>query len=95
MPMEIGVLPLPQDLVSQGLDARALTLLCPPPLGSPLSISFLPFESEAGVTLSHSACYLAYLILCPQHYFAEWMPNCHRQRGLLMIAATDQVLTVL
>lgn len=46
--MEIGVLPLPQDLVSQGLDARALTLLCPPPLGSPLSISFLPFESEAG-----------------------------------------------
>ncbi|BDA44212.1 probable trafficking protein particle complex subunit 9 at N-terminal half [Coccomyxa sp. Obi] len=48
MPMEIGVLPLPQDLVSQGLDARALTLLCPPPLGSPLSVSFHPCEREPG-----------------------------------------------
>ncbi len=52
MPMEIGVLPLPQDFVSQGLDARALTLLCPPPLGSPLSVSFHPCERESGVAMS-------------------------------------------
>lgn len=48
MPMEMGMLPLRRDLVAQNLDSHALTLLCPPPLGSPLSISFSAWESRAG-----------------------------------------------
>ena len=48
MPMEMGMLPLRRDLLSQNLDSHALTLLCPPPLGSPLSISFSAWESKAG-----------------------------------------------
>lgn len=48
MPTEMGMLPLRRDMVSQNLDSHALTLLCPPPLGSPLSVSFSAWESKAG-----------------------------------------------
>ena len=54
------MLPLPQDLVSQGLDARALTLLCPPPLGSPLCVFFHPCEREAGVATSQELFFWAF-----------------------------------
>ena len=54
VPMEMGLLPLPRDAVLQSLDAHALTLLCPPPLGSPLSISFMPWHARSGC-----ACFLA------------------------------------
>ena len=59
LPMELGMLPLPRDQVTQSLDVHALTLLCPPPLGSPLSVSFTPWRCEAGAVgcrmLLHSA----------------------------------------
>ena len=59
IPVEIGALPLPREMLAQSLDAQASTLLCPPPLGSPLSISFQALHSAPGRTgtpLVASAC---------------------------------------
>ena len=42
------MLPVPPDMVSQSLDARALALLRPPPAGPPLHISFAASEGDAG-----------------------------------------------
>ena len=48
IPVEIGALPLPRDPLVQALNTQALTLLCPPPVGGPLSISFKALQSAPG-----------------------------------------------
>ena len=48
IPVEIGALPLPRDTLVQSLDMHALTLLCPPPMGPPLSISFRALRCAGG-----------------------------------------------
>ena len=51
IPVEIGALPLPRDLLVKALNTQALTLLCPPPVGGPLSISFQALQSAPGEPL--------------------------------------------